>query len=360
MSIFDTIAAIQQGNPLPVLEQGPSVLGTSMNPQMGQQFQSPPGFFQNLGQAYKGLEGNYNNPLMQFGLNMLANSGAAPYGTTFGQRLGQAGGQTLQQINQNKLMEAQMKLMQARTEQAGSIGQTNSNVQSTFEGDNGNIWIVTRDAKTVDTGVPFRENLEFFEQADGSVVGVDRATGQRLGTVVTPEEASAAATRKSQTEATQQLPSELASLDGMINKADRTIEKVVDVLPLVKDGTTGVMQAVRGGLPGALGGDPRQLRQAVKSLQANFGFDTLQQMRAASKTGGALGQVSERELDLLVNALESIDIEGDDEVLLENLNKVIEHYENYKSEIERMKNAMREQAGQPTSQDEFAGFSIKR
>ena len=90
-------------------------------------------------------------------------------------------------------------------------------------------------------------------------------------------------------------------------------------------------------------------KQAVKSLQANLGFDTLNQMRAASKTGGALGQVSERELDLLINAVEALDLEGDPEVLKENLNKVITHYNNYKRELRKMQDAMRQEAGQGVS-----------
>jgi hypothetical protein len=115
---------------------------------------------------------------------------------------------------------------------------------------------------------------------------------------------------------------------------------------LVKDSTVGVESYLRGDLPGIAGGEARQLKQAVKSLQANLGFDTLNQMRQASKTGGALGQVSERELDLLVNAVESLDLEGDPKVLRENLNNVITHYENYKREIEKMKAAMSQEAGQ--------------
>ena len=63
-----------------------------------------------------------------------------------------------------------------------------------------------------------------------------------------------------------------------------------------------------------------------------------------------MGQVSERELALLINALEAIDLEGDPETLKENLNSVITHYNNYKSEIEIMKNKMREKAGQPAQE----------
>jgi hypothetical protein len=143
------------------------------------------------------------------------------------------------------------------------------------------------------------------------------------------------------------MPTDLVGLDTSIAKIDSTIAKVESVIPLVKDSTVGLQSKIFGDLPSdAGGGEARQLKQAVKSLQANLGFDTLNQMRAASKTGGALGQVSERELDLLINAVEALDLEGDPEVLKENLNKVITHYNNYKRELRKMQDAMRQEAGQ--------------
>ena len=56
-------------------------------------------------------------------------------------------------------------------------------------------------------------------------------------------------------------------------------------------------------------GDPTQ-KTAMTNLeliQANLGFSELQDMRDASPTGGALGQVSERELGLLIKAQKPID-----------------------------------------------------
>jgi hypothetical protein len=45
----------------------------------------------------------------------------------------------------------------------------------------------------------------------------------------------------------------------------------------------------------------------LKLIQANLGFDELQKMRDASPTGGALGQVSEKELGLLINAQKALE-----------------------------------------------------
>jgi hypothetical protein len=65
--------------------------------------------------------------------------------------------------------------------------------------------------------------------------------------------------------------------------------------------------------------DAVDFRNELKSVQANIAFDRLQQMREASKTGGALGAVSERELDLLINAYGNIDQSTSPERLKQNL-----------------------------------------
>jgi hypothetical protein len=60
-------------------------------------------------------------------------------------------------------------------------------------------------------------------------------------------------------------------------------------------------------------------KNELASIQANIAFDRLQQMRNASKTGGALGAVSEKELNLLINAYGNINQSTSPEKLKENL-----------------------------------------
>ena len=69
------------------------------------------------------------------------------------------------------------------------------------------------------------------------------------------------------------------------------------------------------------------LAQTISTIQANIGFDTLQAMRDASPTGGALGQVSEREISLLMSTVASLEVGQTEEQLRNNLNQVREHYE---------------------------------
>ena len=53
--------------------------------------------------------------------------------------------------------------------------------------------------------------------------------------------------------------------------------------------------------------DAREMKTYVDTLQANLAFDRLQEMRDNSKTGGALGQVSNIELNLLQSSVAALD-----------------------------------------------------
>ncbi len=289
-----------------------------------------------------------SNPFL---LNLLAQQGSSltPGPSPIGV-IGRAGLATAQQKREDEKAALNKQLIESqigRNEALSAKGSnpTAGNIQSVQKGENGNFWIATRGGEFKDTGVPFNQNVEFLKQADDSVIAVDRTTAQPLGTVISPEDAKQATVRAAQTDAEIALPEELARLDATIRKTDETVQKIDDVLPLVKPSNVGV-EVFRKDLPGFLGGEVRTLNRAIKSLQANFGFDTLNEMRQASKTGGALGQVSERELELLINALQALDQGGDVDVLRENLVKVQTHYNNYKREIEKMKRIMRRQAGE--------------
>ena len=302
---------------------------------------------QGLGGAGDSLLDFANSQEGQIALGLLSAGGASSAPGGPGTRIGPAIQNVLNQQSRRGLFDAQA---QNQLEQARGGGpNSNTNVQSTFQGQNGNMWFIRRNGDRVDTGVPFNTNVQLIEQADGSVVAVDKSTGTVLGTPVSSEEGQSAKTkeqiRKDQTEKAITLPADLAKLDSIITVTNETIGKIDKILPLVRPNTVGA-EVLRAKFPGVLGGDVRTLAKAIESLQANFGFDTLQKMRAASASGGALGQVSERELSLLINALQAIDQGGDPDVLRENLEAVKTHYNNYISEIEKMKGIMRERAGQ--------------
>ncbi len=61
------------------------------------------------------------------------------------------------------------------------------------------------------------------------------------------------------------------------------------------------------------------IKNNLVTIKAGIAFDRLQAMREASKTGGALGSVTERELDMLASAYGSLDQSSDATILRQNL-----------------------------------------
>ena len=75
----------------------------------------------------------------------------------------------------------------------------------------------------------------------------------------------------------------------------------------------------------------RSLDNRIETLKANLSFDRLQQMRDESKTGGALGQVSNIELRLLGSTVASLDPTQPD--FTKQLKKVEESYSRFKNAL---------------------------
>ena len=77
--------------------------------------------------------------------------------------------------------------------------------------------------------------------------------------------------------------------------------------------------------------DARELQGYVNTLQANLAFDRLQEMRNASKTGGALGQVSNIELGLLQSSVATLDPGSKN--FKEQLAVVRRQYQNFRNSL---------------------------
>jgi hypothetical protein len=86
---------------------------------------------------------------------------------------------------------------------------------------------------------------------------------------------------------------------------------------------TGLTGAVARAVPGSPAMDAKALQDTIA---ASISFDRLQAMRNASPTGGALGSVTENELNLLQSTLGSISLSQSDEQLIENLNRLEKIY----------------------------------
>lgn len=91
-----------------------------------------------------------------------------------------------------------------------------------------------------------------------------------------------------------------------------------------KIGNTGVAAQVLSGVGNT---DANELKNTLLTIQTNIGIDKLNEMRAASPTGGALGQVSDYENKMLQAAYGSLAQEQSPETLERNLRRIRRLYE---------------------------------
>ena len=111
-----------------------------------------------------------------------------------------------------------------------------------------------------------------------------------------------------------------------VNHATKVIGDVKEASGLVGGMTTGLLGKGQSFIPGT---DAFNLNQRLLTIKANLGFDRLQQMRDASPTGGALGQVAVQELNALQSTVGSLEIGQDRKELQKNLDKIQHHYSNW-------------------------------
>lgn len=117
-----------------------------------------------------------------------------------------------------------------------------------------------------------------------------------------------------------------AAKDFAIKHASKVVQDVAAAKSLVSGTTAGLTGKVASFIPGA---DAYNLQQRLLTIKANLGFDRLQQMRDASPTGGALGQVAVQELQALQATVGSLELGQSKEELKKNLDKIDLHYNNW-------------------------------
>lgn len=82
-----------------------------------------------------------------------------------------------------------------------------------------------------------------------------------------------------------------------------------------------------GVIPNVPGGDAADALAQMRNLKSQIGFGVLQNMRNNSKTGGALGHVSNKENEMLQENLASLDKAQSPEQARENLQKIVDYAE---------------------------------
>jgi hypothetical protein len=117
-----------------------------------------------------------------------------------------------------------------------------------------------------------------------------------------------------------------AAKQAALSHAGKVLGDVSAAATLVSGPTTGLVGKGASFIPGT---DAYNLNQRLLTIKANLGFDRLQQMRDASPTGGALGQVAVQELQALQATIGSLELGQDKKELTNNLNKIEHHYSNW-------------------------------
>lgn len=165
-----------------------------------------------------------------------------------------------------------------------------------------------------------REDIGFTkakrEEISAEQIFVDPDTGKQIrvpaGAKLIPREAKSAKADKSD------IDRQIKSAENANFKSTRAVGLIDKIIPRVNAWSAG-LGSLASFVPTS---DPSDLKEDVKTLRAALAFGALQDIRDASKTGGALGAVSEKELSLLESVEASLETKQSPEQLIRNLKTV--------------------------------------
>ncbi len=121
------------------------------------------------------------------------------------------------------------------------------------------------------------------------------------------------------------------SLQGTVAQLDR-LEQAAAQLK-ADPGLPGIT-GLRGHIPDIPGSDAARARAQLETLGSQAAFGVLQQMREMSKTGGALGQVSDRENEMLRNNLAALGTNQSAEDFQKALDQIIAYARDSKARMQ--------------------------
>lgn len=198
----------------------------------------------------------------------------------------------------------------------GGIRSAGKELGGLFEGEEGQLRAreLSKALMTGPTRVPvsFGQSLVEGLASGGEAVGAARAEQAKIDMAL-----AKAAKSRGKGEASP------ASALREMYKAQNVISTIDDAYSRINPFTAGLGGAVLSSIPGT---EARDVEGLLNTILANLGFDELKAMRAASPTGGALGQVSERENVLLQSAVRSLENSQSPEQIRKNLALVRKHY----------------------------------
>lgn len=153
-----------------------------------------------------------------------------------------------------------------------------------------------------------------------------------LSPQVKRDEAREGAIGKAEGEREANKPKAAAALRTTLRNVDNTLFTAEKAAGQVSPLTAGAGGKI---LANFAGTSAKDLRRTIDTLKASLSFDALAEMRRNSPTGGALGSITERELELLGSTVASLNEEQSPEQLKENIGRVITYYNNYKDLVEQ-------------------------
>lgn len=183
--------------------------------------------------------------------------------------------------------------------------------------------VETPHTATTDQGVmQWNPITKQFDKKVGNRPPAQSATGEPLVQVLddqgnliwTPRSQAAG----SKAPPTKQNPGDVPQSPYSKERAARTIQSVDELMGQVSGWNTGY-GSLLSNIPES---KARNFKAQLDTLKANIAFNELTAMREASKTGGALGAISEREMQLLTAALGALDTGQSPAELKNQLQKV--------------------------------------
>ena len=153
----------------------------------------------------------------------------------------------------------------------------------------------------------------------------------------------------------QQSPYTKATMDA-ISQIEASVAKGASGSWLnVFDNVTGLWGAGLSLIPGTPAYDTKM---QIETVVSSIGFDRLQKMRDESPTGGALGQVSERELSQLNASLGNLRQSQSRDSFLRNLAQVKKHYKSTVEAIRQQQIDYAKKNGLPVPASAQGGASV--
>lgn len=164
-----------------------------------------------------------------------------------------------------------------------------------------------------------------YGQAAGSIAatkaGMSKQAEKDVELRMNPQIAGRQETEKLNAKYMEEGRQSLPKMQRALESAQRRNQNIMRVIEQVRKAADGAFRTgFTGSIASAVPGSPAfDLKQNLNTLRANAAFETLQNMRNNSPTGGALGAISERELDLLESAYTNLSNSQSYEQFMQNL-----------------------------------------